>query len=320
MRVNRPFLYSGVFLVAIGGILVAANLDAIGTADLADMLRLWPLAVIALGLGVVLRRSQVGVASGLLAAALPGLLLGSALGMAPRFAGDCGARGEPVSVANEHGSFVGGPATITMAADCGTVTVGTAPGTGWQFSAGNSAGRAPNVGSSARSLSIGPVRPDEWLDGGRDAWDLTLPTTDIEDLSLVVHAGNGHVDLPGAQIGRLALTANASAIVVDATSASIADLSGVVNVGSLSISLPANSDLVGSLRVGGGRLEVCLPPDVGLRLTTRGQPRQVTVHGLRETGSAWQSPGYASAARTAELDVHVNFGTVEIDPIGGCQS
>ena len=27
-----------------------------------------------------------------------------------------------------------------------------------------------------------------------------------------------------------------------------------------------------------------------------------------------------TATRTAELDVHVNFGTVEIDPIGGCQS
>jgi hypothetical protein len=320
MRVNRPFLYAGVFLVAIGGVLVAANVDAIGTAALADVLRLWPLAVIALGLGVVLRRSQVGLASGLLAAALPGLLLGSALGMAPRFAGDCGARGEPVSVASEHGSFVGGSATITVTAECGTVTVGTAPGTGWQFRAGNSSGRAPNVGSSARSLSIGPVRPDEWLDGGRDAWDLTLPTTDIDDLSLVIHAGKGRIDLPGAQIGRLALTANASAIVVDTSSASVAELSGVVNVGSMSISLPADSDLVGSLRVRGGRLEVCLPPDVGLHLTTRGQPRQVTVHGLRETGSDWQSPGYTSAARTAELDVHVNFGTVEIDPIGGCQS
>ena len=134
----------------------------------------------------------------------------------------------------------------------------------------------------------------------------------------MVHAGNGHVDLPGAQIGRLALTANASAIVVDATAASIAELSGVVNVGSLSISLPANSDLVGSLRVGGGRLEVCLPPDVGLRITSRGQPRQVTVNGLRETGSDWQSPGYASATHTRRPRCPRNFGTVEINPIGGC--
>ena len=148
MRVNRPFLYSGVFLVAIGGVLVAANLDAIGTADLADMLRLWPLAVIALGLGVVLRRSQFGVASGLLAAALPGLLLGSALGMAPRFAGDCGARGEPVSVANEHGSFVGGPATITMAP--------IAAPSRWERRPGPGGSSVPATAPAARRTSARP--------------------------------------------------------------------------------------------------------------------------------------------------------------------
>ena len=45
IRVNRRFLYWGVVLSAIGGVLVAADLGAVDTPTLTDALRLWPLAV-----------------------------------------------------------------------------------------------------------------------------------------------------------------------------------------------------------------------------------------------------------------------------------
>ena len=86
MRLNRTLLYAGVFLVAIGGAFTAADLSPFSTATLIDALRLWPLAVIAVGLGIVLRRTQIGLASGLLAAALPGLVLGGAMALGPRLA------------------------------------------------------------------------------------------------------------------------------------------------------------------------------------------------------------------------------------------
>ena len=44
MRVKRPFLYPGIFLVALGGVFVAADAGAVDTAFLADVVRLWPLA------------------------------------------------------------------------------------------------------------------------------------------------------------------------------------------------------------------------------------------------------------------------------------
>ena len=47
MRVNRKFLYAGLFLVAIGGVVVAADQGAIDAATLADVVRLWPLIPIA---------------------------------------------------------------------------------------------------------------------------------------------------------------------------------------------------------------------------------------------------------------------------------
>ena len=320
MRVNRRFLYWGIFFVAIGGILVASDLRAVDTPTLTDVLRLWPLALVAIGLSIVLRRTRLSLPGLMLAAAVPGLVVGGALAVAPRFIGDCGARGEPASVASTEGTF-DGPATVTVRSGCGSLNVKTSPGNGWQFDAGNTAGRTPKIDSSPQSLSIdanGDNGPD-FLDAGRDAWYLVLPTSDIDSVSLVVNAGRGQVALPGARINRLALTANAAEMLVDASAASVANLSAVINAGSLSIHLPADSDVVGSLRVGAGQLQICSPPGLGLRVTSRGTAEMVRVDGLQQHASEWQSPDYASATHRADLSVNVNFGVVEINPIGGCK-
>jgi hypothetical protein len=86
MRVNRTLLNTGVFLAAIGGAVLVVDFVRPDTNALIDVLRLWPLAVIAAGLGIALRRTQMSLASGLLAAAVPGLILGGAMALGPRLA------------------------------------------------------------------------------------------------------------------------------------------------------------------------------------------------------------------------------------------
>jgi hypothetical protein len=210
---------------------------------------------------------------------------------------------------------------VSLTGGCGTITVRTAPGDDWQLAVANSAGRVPSVTSSQRSLSVASIghRDLAFLDAGRDDWDLTIPTSVIDDLSLEVLAGESQVGLDGARIDRLAVTANVADVVVDASNSSVATLTGAVGVGSMSILLPADSDLDGTLRIGAGELQVCAPPGLGLRLTTRGTAKDVTVGGRDVRDAEWQSPGYAAARRHADLHVNVNFGTVEIDPIGGCK-
>jgi putative Mn2+ efflux pump MntP len=318
MRVNGRFLYWGVLLVALGGVLVAADLGAIDTPTLADALRLWPLAIVAIGLSLLLRKTRWSLAGLMLAAALPGIVLGAAFAVAPRFAGNCGARGEVASVATSQGTF-DGPATVFVRSGCGTLTVRTAAGNGWQLDAGNSAGHTPEIDSSARSLSILATNPGrDLLDVGRDSWNLTLPTTELDELSLFVIAGHSQVDLAGARVKALALTVNAAEAVVDASAASVAEVSAVVNVGSLSIQLPAAGDLAGSLRVGAGDLRICAPPELGLRVTSTGMAGGVVVNGLQQHESEWQSANYATATHRADLFVRATFGAVEINPIGGC--
>ncbi|HEU4918700.1 MAG TPA: hypothetical protein VFT20_03125 [Candidatus Limnocylindrales bacterium] len=319
MRVNRRFLYAGIFLVAIGAVLVAADLGAIDAGILIDALRLWPLAVVALGVGLVLRRTPLGLPGGMLAAAVPGLLLGSAFALGPRFADDCGERRDVAPTASEQGRF-DGPADVSVTTGCGLLTLRTASGDGWELAAANTRNRPPTVSSTATSLEIEPVGREEWafLDAGRDTWDLTLPTSPIKSLALVVNAGRGDVAVPGARLEHLNVTANAADVVVDASGAVVQRLTGAVNVGRLSLLLPADDDIDGSLRVSAGELQICAPPELGLRVTNRGTADHVTVEGLTQTGSVWQSAGYASAPHRADLRVSANFGAVEINPIGGC--
>ena len=86
MRLNITLLYTGVFLAAIGLALLAADATPVATDALIGALRLWPLALVAIGVGIALRRTRLGVASGLLAAAAPGLVLGVAMAATPRLA------------------------------------------------------------------------------------------------------------------------------------------------------------------------------------------------------------------------------------------
>lgn len=319
MRVNRRFLYWGVFLVAIGAVLVAADLRAVDSETIADALRLWPLAFVAIGAGLVLRRTRFSLAGGMLAAAVPGLLLGGGFALAPRVSVDCGTGGTPSTVETRDGTF-DGPARISVSSGCGSLVVDTAPGSRWQFEAGNTESRTPIIDASARELSIDAGGGSGWhmFDRDRDTWRLTLPTSAIEDLSLVVNAGEGSIDLPGAQVGHLDLTTNAAKTTVDLAESSVERLSGTVNAGLLSFVLP-NADVVGSMEVNAGALELCAPSELGLRIHHTGSLSGVTVNGVQQGGSDWQSPGYASAAHRADLTIEVNLGGVEINPIGGCK-
>lgn len=321
MRINRALLYAGAFLVAIGGVLVVVDQGVLASSTVGEALRYWPLAVLAIGAGLVFRHTQVSLASGLLAAAVPGLLLGGTFAVAPRISGDCGIHGQPQAVTTRDGAF-SGAADISVDVGCGTLTMGTAPGSGWHLDATNSGNRAVAVDASASSLSVASTGAHGWPDviqGGRNAWTLTLPTSEISSLGVTVNAGTGQISLPGAAIGRLDLVTNAAELSVDASGASVHQLSATVNLGVLSIRVPSNGDMTGSFEVNAAGIKVCAPEGIGLRVDTRDIATQVTVGGLKQAGSTWQSANYLSAEHHADLDITGSFGAVDINPIGGCK-
>ena len=320
MRVNRRFLYWGVFLAAIGGVLVAADVGGIDSGSIADGLRLWPVALVAIGAGIVLRRTRFSLPGGMLAAALPGLVLGGGFAIVPRIAVDCGASG-PATTVSAHDGVFDGPARISVTTGCGAVDVTTAAGSAWHFADGSTSGRAAVIDATSRSLSIDGGRTDGLhLHGlGRDEWRLSLPTTPIDDLVFVVNAGQGRIGLAGATVGHLAMTTNAAETTVDLSEAVVTSLSAAVNAGKLTFRLGPTSDIVGSMKVNAALLEVCVPSELGVRVHHTGALSGITVDGRQQPGTDWQSPNYPSAAHRADLTVDVNLGNVAINPIGGCK-
>jgi hypothetical protein len=323
MRVNRRFLYWGVVLMAIGGVLVVADLTAVDTAMLTDLIRLWPIAIVAIGVSLLARRTRLALPALVAAALIPGLVVGAAFAVAPRFSGDCGAHGDVASVVSDHGAF-DGPADVSVRGGCGVLHVSTATGSGWSFEASSTraTSNGPAVDATPTSLLVRAAGNGfDLLDEGRSEWDLVLPTSEINSLKLVVTTGDGQVDLSGARLGDLMLTANAGRAVVDASdAATLQSVSGVVNVGAMSLDLPSSSDFSGSFTVGAGKLDLCTPPDLGLRVDARSTGGSVSVGGLDQFGSAWQSANYDTAPHRADLSVRVTFGAIDINPIGGCNS
>jgi hypothetical protein len=84
MNTRRGTLYTGVFLIAAGSVTLGVAvgvLDANAVANTVDAL--WPLALVALGTGLVLRRSRAALGAGVVAALVPGLALGASIVAAP---------------------------------------------------------------------------------------------------------------------------------------------------------------------------------------------------------------------------------------------
>jgi hypothetical protein len=320
MRVRRGFVYAGVFLVALGAVLLAADAGTLDPTLLTGALRLWPLAFIAVGGALLLRRTPLGLPGGMLAAAMPGLLLGSGIAFAPRYAGTCNGSSEPALAPVAHGAFFGS-ATVEVHTGCGALDIHTQPGSGWDLQAGNTTGSMPSVRSSGRDLVVDDGRSGiDNLSSGRDRWTLTLPATDLDRLRLGLNAQVVNADLAGARIGDLDVAANAATGRIDASRASVDRLSAELNLASLAVLLGPDRDVAASIEVNAGAVRLCLPDELGFRLTWRGAAENIRVAGDEKAGRAWESNTYATAAHHADIDIRADLGSVDINPIGGCAS
>jgi hypothetical protein len=115
MTANRRFLYWGVLLIALGSVVVAADLGLVAESTIRDALGLWPLIPIALGVAIVVRRTPYSPGAWLVAAALPGLAIGGLFAAGPRLAIDCLGEGAALK-----GRAIRGIGERHVRAGCGT--------------------------------------------------------------------------------------------------------------------------------------------------------------------------------------------------------
>ncbi len=318
MAVRRRPLYWGIFFVTAGAVMLLAQGNALDRDAVAQALALWPVAIIVIGVALLLRGTRLGLPGGMLAAAMPGLLLGGVVVAGPNMSIDCGTA-TVASTQARQGVF-GGPATVSLNLACGDLTVTAVPGDAWHLATSDGTA-APTVTATGDRLSVASANHRHSFDFARDrdTWLVSLPTAHSLDLNAEVSAGKGRFDLAGAQLGSFDLAVNAAEAHVDLTGATVGRVSLDVNAGAGWLQLPATGDISGDLSVNAAKLSVCVPDGMALRVRGDASLGSIDHGGLIRNGSAWESPGYATAPFHADLAVSANLGAIDINPEGGCK-
>ena len=321
MRVERRFLRWGLFFVALGAMPLAVQLGWLDRGTVGGAWRLWPIFLIAIGLGILLSRSRVALLAGLLSSVALGLILGGALAGGIEGIGCVGSGSPTAAFPSGSGSF-GAQAEVDLTVNCATLTLTTATGSTWAFSGSGDPDQQPTVDSSPASLSVTLGHANFFnLGAARSAWQLQLPTDPGLDLSVDTNAGDGHLDLAGARLSALSLTANAGTVNADLSAAAdVGSLDATVNAGNLLVALPSKP-MAGSFTVNAGHLGLCLPSGMALRIDSSGAlaTNNFASRGLVQDGTTWTSPGASTNGSLVVLQVTANAGNVELNPEGGCQ-
>jgi hypothetical protein len=323
VQIRWPRLTWGLLFVAVGAVPLAVDAGLFSPEAAGSLWRLWPFALVSLGLALLGRGTPAGPLFRVVTALLVGSLVGGLL--------DAGAGGSLGSLAcgeatdltpfSTQSGELATLASVEIRFDCGDLTVaeGTAPG--WTVSGRSSEGRTPLVDAAPghvvlRTPEGGGFRPFV----ARHQWVVTLSPSPAMSLHVTANAATATVDLHGTSVEALDLTVNAGSARVDGNGSPLSTLRIVVNAGSAAVSLP-DADLSGSITVNSGSLRLCAPPDLGLDLAASTDPTGVldlARGGLVAIGSHWQSRDLATAAHRAILEIAAHVGRVELDRDGDC--
>ncbi len=330
MTLDRRLLNWGAFFVTTGALALAITGGLITADGLATLFSLWPLLVIALGVGVLLRAARLRTAGGLVLAIVPALVLGGLLGGAAtlelpdwREVRAVCADGRRADLGTRGGTFAG-EATVDLDLAWGGLRVTTAPGAGWQVAMAGAPARRPDVDASQTGLRIASAGHAgwpawHWDDCTADDWRVTLPTGTRLDLATELAAGEGALDLAGATLGDVDLVVRAADLDANLGAATADRISLRVEAGAADLVLPATGTLTVDVNVDAGAARVCAPAGMALRVRASSSLASISTPGLVRVGDAWESPDYATSPNRATVTVSVNVGSVDINPEGGCK-
>lgn len=316
MRPRRDHLFWGITLLLLGGVPLIVRAGLISAESVSDAWRLWPVALIVLGVALIAFRRADATLAVVIGALAVGLVGGSALASGSWFGAlDCGseAAAADARTTSESGTF-NAPATVRLELNCGHLTLGTGDGGEWSVDAVGE-GEPPRIEAGRDELEVtsrgGPFNR-------RQEWDVALPVDGVAELAVDTNAGSSVIDLGAAAMGTVDVEVNAGSLVVRAADADLGGLSASVNAGSISVTLGSTA-LVGDLSANAGSLELCVPQDVHLRIVMEDGnitfSHNLDDRGLTREGDVWTRAG---SGDTVTLQVEGNAASFTLDPEDGC--
>jgi hypothetical protein len=328
MSVDRRLANLGIFLLILGAIPLAVSQGWLARDTVSHALDLWPLILIGIGLGLILRRTPLHFAGGLLVAATGGTMLGAllagGLSLGTLGCGGVSAVADP-AVLDEHGTFSGGTTDVVLRATCAHLSIAPAPGSGWGVTVNGRANARPALQQAANRLDVrSPDRPSvgPFETGGGARWTVTLGTGITYALDVNLNAGEVTIDLGGLRLDAVTVQGNAVGnshlLLHDAI---VGRLDAQVNAGDLTIALPAGADLTGRVQANAASVALCADPGTGLRLrnTSVITGDNFASAGLLRSGTTWESPGIGSAAHVVDLVLDGAAASFALNPSEGCR-
>jgi hypothetical protein len=316
MRIRRGPLFWGLFLIPLGAIPLLVQAGVIEGDVFAQAWRLWPLILVALGLALLLGRSQAGVLGTSIVALVLGVAAGGALATGTPWIGDithCDAAGSADQQMDQTGSF-DAPGQVLLDFDCGTFELSTVPTGPWTVAARYSQA-APILDANTARLEL--RAPED--DTGRQEWEIAVPANQVRDVDLTANASSGSIDLAGATVPRVSVDANATDVLIDAGTAVVDRIQVDLNAGRVRVTLGATAT-TGDMTMNAGALDLCVPDGVDLRIEVNDQltfAHNLGDRGLTQDGTTWTRSG--TGGPLIQLSVNGNAASFTLDPQGGCK-
>ena len=320
MRIDRGRLGWGVFFLTLGLVPLAIRLGWVDPAWFEGIWRLWPLILVGIGIGLILRRTAFAAIGNVIVGLTFGLIIGGSLATPINNGISCiptdGTGGGPTT---QTGTFTGGTAEVHVAFPCADVVIGTTAGADWTVAATGVGADQIAIAADVASLQVDRAGSTAIWNQGKDAHlQVDLPTTPETALDVDASAGSVAANLGGVRLSDLSMSVNAAEATARLAEAVIASLSISVNAGSADISLPA-SPFDGSASVNAGSLSLCVPEGTAIRITSSSALGSVDVGpGFSREGDAWVTSAWTSAGSGSEMRLSVNLGSAGIRE-GGCR-
>ncbi|MDQ3855857.1 MAG: DUF5668 domain-containing protein [Chloroflexota bacterium] len=340
-------LFWPVLLIGIGVIWLLASLNILSTDNLNVLFRLWPLALIVIGLDILIGRRSAALGATIAAAAvvlaLALVVAGPSLGLAPKNEVVTENRQEPIGNATS-GRIVldlgAAPTTVNALTNTTNLVEGEFTHTGtlrWQVS-----------GAEEKTVEVSQedsgMRWPFFLTQGRNLrW--TLGLTPRIPLSLTVDSGSGSANLNLGELNLREVTLDTGSGALNATlpasqeryAVRLSSGSGSVNVtieegadaavqadtgsGSVNLTLGPNANVDATVSSGSGSVFVDVPDGAAVRVEVQSSgsgrvrvaPEIPQIQRGEDDEGVWETQGYSAADRKITIRVtDLGSGNLEI--------
>jgi hypothetical protein len=313
-----------VFFIVLGSVPLLVNVGLIDRTVAAQLASLWPLVIIALGIGLILRFGPAHDIGGLIVAAAIGLVLGSIIAggvsaTAQVGCTDSGNGGTPVTA---NGTFETG-GRVSAEVSCVDLTLDSQAGNGWSVSAGSDANRQPIIEPSANSVQLSSEPERFFGPRPRLPWHITLPQATSVGLELTANVARGEVNPGPAQLSDLGFTLNASDVdfwLHDLSA--LGSFGGTLNASSSTLVLPSSvAAMSGGITLNASSLTLCVAPstNVQIELSETLSSNNFAAAGLVKSDDQWVTAGADAGAPSLTMHMSTNVSSVTLDRSGECK-